>query len=273
MRRRSATGARARQAGAARFAGRRAGVVAGALACALVGAAGPASAQPAPPPNSPPSAPLQPSLRPSILPNLTAPVVASRKPEEQERDVPLPAGAEGLPKKDRELLGKRARAALGSRPPGTAVGVKPAPILNLFHRWTQEVLPIELTSKLPDRLPSAALQNRLLRDHYTNQATAMATRLIPAIVAAARAFHVQRADIVSGYRHPKYNLILRKKGHQVARDSEHSHGQAVDFRLPGVTTEKLAAWALARRMGGVGIYLQSQFVHIDVGKVRRWSGE
>lgn len=203
----------------------------------------------------------------SITPNLTA--VAPPLAKLPDVLPPLPPAAAALPKKDRVLLDKRARAALGPLLPVTAVGAKPSPILNLFHRWTEEYLPIALAGELP----SAALQNRLLRDHYTNRPTQMAHKLIPAIVAAARSFRVQRADIVSGYRHPKYNLILRKKGHQVARDSEHSHGQAVDFRLPGVTTEKLADWALGRRMGGVGIYLQSQFVHIDVGKVRRWSGE
>lgn len=211
---------------------------------------------------SPPAATLI-----SITPNLTA--VAPPLAKLPEVLPPLPSAAAALPKKDRVLLDKRARAALGPVLPLTAVGAKPSPILNLFHRWTEEYLPIALAGELP----SAALQNRLLRDHYTNRPTQMAQKLIPAIVAAARSFRVQRADIVSGYRHPKYNLILRKKGHQVARDSEHSHGQAVDFRLPGVTTEKLADWALGRRMGGVGTYLQSQFVHIDVGKVRRWSGE
>jgi hypothetical protein len=184
---------------------------------------------------------------------------------------PEPAIA-ALPKKDLYLRDKRARqlatpAALSPLP--SRVGAKPAPIINLFHRWTEEYLPVAATGPLPP----PALQDRLLRDHYTNQSTKMAARLIPSVIAAARKFGVARIEIVSGYRHPKYNLILRKKGHQVARDSEHSHGSAVDFRLPGVTTEKLAQWAHALRLGGVGTYLASQFVHIDVGPVRRWSGE
>jgi len=216
------------------------------------------------------------AAQPSIAPNLTATAPIARALAQAD----AADGADGdatlvdpalaaLPKKDRVLAGKRARAALGPLEPVTRVGAKPSPILNLFHRWTEEVLPVPLAGPMPP----VALQNRLLRDHYTNAPTTMAIKLIPAVVAAARRFRVARADIVSGYRHPKYNLILRKKGHEVARDSEHSHGQAVDFRLPGVTTAQLAEWALGRRMGGVGIYLQSQFVHLDVGKVRRWSGE
>lgn len=172
-----------------------------------------------------------------------------------------------LAKKDRDLADKRARAT--ARPPVTRVGQKPAPLVNLQHRWTNEWLAIPATGPLPE----AALAARLLRDHYTNQPTDMAGKLLPAILAAARHFKVSRVEIVSAYRHPKYNLILRKKGHEVARDSEHSHGKAVDFRLPGVEAAALAKWALARRLGGVGTYLRSNFIHIDVGAVRSWSGE
>jgi uncharacterized protein YcbK (DUF882 family) len=176
-----------------------------------------------------------------------------------------------IAKKDQDLADKRARAALsaaaGGLRPVTAIGRKPMPIINLLHRWTQETLAVDGTA------PPAALQDRLLRDHYTNQSSKMAVKLVPTLVAAARYFRVARVEIVSGYRHPKYNLILRKKGHQVARDSEHSHGSAVDFRLAKIPTEQLFRWALAQRMGGVGIYLQSNFVHMDVGPIRRWSGE
>lgn len=170
-------------------------------------------------------------------------------------------------KKDRELADKRARAAASK--PVTRVGQKPAPLINFQHRWTNEWLAVPASGPLPD----AALAARLLRDHYTNEPTDMAGKLLPTVLAAARHFKVARVEIVSAFRHPKYNLILRKKGHEVARDSEHTHGKAVDFRLPGVGAQALAKWALARRLGGVGTYLQSNFVHIDVGAVRTWSGE
>lgn len=170
-------------------------------------------------------------------------------------------------KKDRELADKRARTA--PRTPVTRVGQKPAPLVNLQHRWTNEWLAVPLTGPPPD----AALAARLLRDHYTNEPTDMAAKLLPTVLAAARHFKVARVEIVSAYRHPKYNLILRKKGHEVARDSEHTHGKAVDFRLPGVEARTLARWALTRRLGGVGTYVSSNFVHIDVGAVRTWSGE
>ena len=52
-------------------------------------------------------------------------------------------------------------------------------------------------------------------------------------VEAARHFDAERVEIISGYRHPKYNLMLRKKGHQVAAGSYHTKAKAVDFRIPG----------------------------------------
>jgi uncharacterized protein YcbK (DUF882 family) len=78
---------------------------------------------------------------------------------------------------------------------------------------------------------------------------------------------------VSGFRHPKYNLMLRKKGHQVARDSQHTHGNAIDFWLPGISIPALHEWAKSKHMGGVGLYLGSGFVHMDTGPVRYWNGE
>jgi uncharacterized protein YcbK (DUF882 family) len=228
-------------------------------------------------------APAATSTMPAASPMAASPAPAAPAPAASTAPAPVgnvvtsparPAGLEPprpLAKKDQDLADKRARAAatLTLLPPETRVGQKPAPLINVFHRWTQEDLAISAVGPLPP----TELQNRLLRDHYTNQSTAMAAKLVPALVAAAKRFRVARVEVVSGYRHPKYNLILRKKGHQVARDSEHTHGQAVDFHLPGVTTVELYRWALARRMGGVGIYLQSGFVHVDVGAVRHWSGD
>ncbi|MGE3548138.1 MAG: YcbK family protein, partial [Kofleriaceae bacterium] len=63
------------------------------------------------------------------------------------------------------------------------------------------------------------------------------------------------------------------KGRQVARDSQHTHGNAVDFFLPTVPIHSLHAWAKQQRLGGVGIYLGSGFIHMDTGAIRYWSGE
>ncbi len=101
----------------------------------------------------------------------------------------------------------------------------------------------------------------------------MEPRLLDIVKSAAAHFHSDTAMVVSAFRHPKYNLILRKKGHQVARDSQHTHGNAIDFFIPRVPTLTLHAWAKDQQIGGVGLYLDSGFVHMDTGKVRYWNGE
>ena len=64
-----------------------------------------------------------------------------------------------------------------------------------------------------------------------------------------------------------------KKGRQVARDSQHTHGNAVDFRVAGVPVHTLRQFVRQRRLGGVGYYPKSQFVHADTGPSRTWTAE
>lgn len=173
------------------------------------------------------------------------------------------AAAETLPKKDRERLGKS--PSHGALP---QIGAKPAALVNLFNEWTNEWLAVD-----PLAPPSAPTINSFLRDHYTNESMRMDPELMPTLLAAAKNFHSDVVDIVSGFRHPKYNLILRKKGHQVARDSQHTHGNAIDFFIPQVPTRTLHAWAKAQHIGGVGLYLESGFVHMDTAAIRYWSGD
>ena len=167
------------------------------------------------------------------------------------------------PKKDRERLGKSTRHRA---PP--AAGTKPAKLINLYNQWTNDWLGVD-----PANPPSVAEIDIFLRDHFTNEATKMEPKLIDATCAAAVQFKSDIVWVVSGFRHPKYNLMLRKKGHQVARDSQHTHGNAVDFAIPGVPTEKLHEWAKEQKLGGVGIYLTSKFVHMDTGPIRFWAGD
>jgi len=166
-------------------------------------------------------------------------------------------------KKDRAA---HAKSSQHGSPP--APGLPPAPLVNLYNAWTKEWLAVD-----PAAPPAQATIDRFLRDHFTNQSAAMQPQLIAIVVAAAASFHSPVVQVVSGFRHPKYNLILRKKGHQVARDSQHSHGNAIDFFLPGVPTAALHAWAKTQKRGGVGVYPDSGFVHMDTGPIRSWSGE
>jgi uncharacterized protein YcbK (DUF882 family) len=176
---------------------------------------------------------------------------------------PSPGGPPRLAKKDAAAAAKSTRHG-----PPPAPGIRPDRLVNLYNFWTREWLAIDAASP-----PPRATVDHFLRDHFTNKATAMEPRLIGMLVTAATRFHSDVVDVVSGFRHPKYNLILRKKGHQVARDSQHTHGNAIDFFVPQVPVQALQAWARAQSAGGVGLYAASGFVHMDTGPIRTWSGE
>jgi hypothetical protein len=187
--------------------------------------------------------------------------------------VPLPS----LSKKQLWLADKAGRSDVhvGKAPASAA-----APVLTLHNVWTQESLPV-LLAPLPGPAARAvavaapepvAPFDVLTRDHYTNQAARMDARLLETVVRAAQRFKARYVEVVSGFRAPKYQLMLRKKGHEVARDSQHTLGQAVDFRIPAVTTRQLLAYIKSLHLGGVGFYPESKFVHADVGRVRFWRG-
>ncbi|HEB77167.1 MAG TPA: DUF882 domain-containing protein [Methylothermaceae bacterium] len=76
--------------------------------------------------------------------------------------------------------------------------------------------------------------------------------------------------VFSGYRSPFTNALLRKRSSGVAKHSLHMQGKAIDINLPGVPVRHLyqVAWRLQR--GGVGLYSQSGFIHVDTGRVRTW---
>jgi hypothetical protein len=152
--------------------------------------------------------------------------------------------------------------------PTLRAGARIEPLTTLYNVWTREALPI-----LPGATSRLQYQfHTFLRDHYTNQATRMDVRLIDVLARVAGKFDARRIEVVSGYRSPKYNLMLRKKGHQVARNSQHMEGHAVDFRIRGVQTPKILHFVRSLRLGGVGFYPHSQFVHSDTGPVRYWTG-
>ena len=80
-------------------------------------------------------------------------------------------------------------------------------------------------------------------------------------------------ELVSGYRSPETNALLRASTTGVAKHSLHSKGLAADLRLPGRDLTEIAQAAALVGAGGVGIYSESNFVHIDSGTHRRWRGQ
>jgi uncharacterized protein YcbK (DUF882 family) len=77
-------------------------------------------------------------------------------------------------------------------------------------------------------------------------------------------------EVISAYRSPKTNEMLRGRSSGVAENSQHTVGKAIDVRLQGVDLGRLRDAAIAMQRGGVGYYEESNFVHLDTGRVRRW---
>lgn len=115
--------------------------------------------------------------------------------------------------------------------------------------------------------------DKVLRDHRTGEVHRIAPELLDlAVTLSERLDARETVQIISGYRSPKTNAVLHQASSGVATRSLHMEGKALDIRLPGVELAGVrdAAWALQR--GGVGYYAGSNFVHIDIGRVRRWQG-
>jgi uncharacterized protein YcbK (DUF882 family) len=113
--------------------------------------------------------------------------------------------------------------------------------------------------------------NRILRDHRTGEVHAMDQRLLDLLYALqARTGRRDKFHVISGYRSPATNAMLNARSTGVARHSYHMQGMAIDIRLPGYDLKKLHQAALALKAGGVGCYPASNFIHVDVGPVRRW---
>lgn len=113
--------------------------------------------------------------------------------------------------------------------------------------------------------------NHILRDHYSGDVYPINLRLMDVLHDLQRKVDNDGPiEIISGYRSPKTNLRMASASHGVAKQSYHTKGMAIDIRMPGTSLSKIHKTALEMRRGGVGYYPDSQFVHIDVGPVRKW---
>lgn len=123
---------------------------------------------------------------------------------------------------------------------------------------------------VPDAL---AAVNRVLRDFRTGDEHLMDPRLIDLLTAVHAKVEASRPfQVISGYRSPKTNAMLHERSPGVASQSLHMQGMAIDVRVEGVQLTHLHKAAIDLGRGGVGLYPVSDFVHMDVGRVRRWNG-
>jgi uncharacterized protein YcbK (DUF882 family) len=174
--------------------------------------------------------------------------------------------------------GLAVKKALEERPasePAPEAGAATALLGTLVQTHTDERLPLD------DRSPTLDRFARLLSDRVTGETHALDPKLLELLRAMARRHPGARIELVSGYRSPKLNEMMRKKGHHVASHSQHSLGHAVDFRVVVAPDARgIDPRILEREIrelgweGGVGVYTLASdwFVHADVGRHRRWGG-
>nr|WP_256478502.1 DUF882 domain-containing protein [Notoacmeibacter sp. MSK16QG-6] len=145
--------------------------------------------------------------------------------------------------------------------------------LKLFNVHTKEKA--EITFKRNGRYDSGGLRkiNHILRDWRRNEPTKIDPQLLDIIWEAYRqAGSREYIHIISGYRSPKTNSMLRRTRGGQAKKSQHMLGKAMDFYIPGVKLSKLREIGFKLQGGGVGYYPRSgsPFVHFDTGNVRAW---
>lgn len=145
--------------------------------------------------------------------------------------------------------------------------------IELANTHTSETLQLAYRDASGFIAPALDKMRWLLRDHRANEAGRMDAQLFDQLTALAEAAGVEpRFEVISAYRSPRTNAALRAAGRGVATRSLHMEGRAIDVRLHGVSCATLRDLAVRAAAGGVGYYRASNFVHLDTGRVRAWSG-
>ena len=116
-----------------------------------------------------------------------------------------------------------------------------------------------------------AATNHFMRDWRQNSSARIDTRTLDIMAAAHNLAKTSEPYmLLSGYRSPATNAMLRSRSRGVAKNSLHMRGQAADLRLKSRSVGQLARAAASCSAGGVGSYSRSNFVHVDCGPVRTW---
>ncbi|WP_210251019.1 DUF882 domain-containing protein [Microvirga thermotolerans] len=143
--------------------------------------------------------------------------------------------------------------------------------LSFFHTHRRDSATI--TYRRNGRYDEQALAqlNWYLRDWRTDEPAKMDPRLFDVLWEVYReSGSKEPINIISAYRSPQTNAMLRRRSSGVSEHSQHMLGKAMDIRLPDVDTGRLRAVAMKLQYGGVGYYPSSEFVHVDTGNVRAW---
>ena len=132
---------------------------------------------------------------------------------------------------------------------------------------------VDVVYRADGQLDQGALReiDWVLRDFRTGEARPIDRRLLDLLWRLRSALDTTEPyEVISGYRSPATNAMLRREGRGVSRVSLHMRAMAIDVRVPDRPLPTVRDAALALRLGGVGYYPASDFVHVDVGRVRFW---
>ncbi|WP_198265408.1 YcbK family protein [sulfur-oxidizing endosymbiont of Gigantopelta aegis] len=143
--------------------------------------------------------------------------------------------------------------------------------LSFYHTHTSKRLDIVYHDG-SNHLPLALQQvNLFLGDFRTGEVHDIDPRLLDLLYLLQQKSGIENHfEVISGYRSPKTNAQLRNKSKGVAKRSLHMQGKAIDVRLAGARTKNLQELAINMKLGGVGYYSRSNFIHLDTGRVRFW---
>jgi uncharacterized protein YcbK (DUF882 family) len=167
------------------------------------------------------------------------------------------------------ILGAAMLPKLAMASPSRIVGERK---LSFYNTHTGESLKTVYWAE-GDYVPEALRDlNKLLRDFRTGDVAEIDPGLFDLVgrVRGLTEAETKPIHIISGYRSPKTNSMLRSHSNGVASKSLHQVGKAIDIRIPGVELDHLRKAALSIKGGGVGYYPASDFVHMDTGRVRFW---
>lgn len=160
---------------------------------------------------------------------------------------------------------------LMAKPSLSLAAISETRALSFRHLHTNEKLSIEYFSDNHYQHESLNRINYLLRDFRSSEVYPIDPKLFDLLYSIQLATGSKgHYEIISGYRSPTTNNMLRSKSNGVAKRSLHMQGKAIDVRLTDVSTDSVRRAAIALKVGGVGYYKKSNFVHLDTGRFRTW---
>jgi uncharacterized protein YcbK (DUF882 family) len=169
------------------------------------------------------------------------------------------------------VLAEVASAATATAPTSPALAALNERSLSFYNLHTSESLKTVYWQGGDYLAPSLSEINRVLRDHRSGESHEIDPKLLDVLCdLRLRLDTTEPFQIISGYRSPGTNAMLHAKSDGVATRSLHMDGKAVDIRIPKRNLSLVRKTALAMKAGGVGYYPTSDFVHVDVGRVRSW---